>query len=157
MSDDASFCAPVSAHLRLRTESIADLAVISAFLQDAIVPVCDMCYLREDRRFVMVASRFRWEREIHDEADEPMGDHERVLCALTFENVDTVRHRGFDRRAGGEFLNLLAIAAAESDNGVVARMTFAAGAAIRLGATHLSCHAADLGEPWPTPWRPNHV
>ena len=49
------------AALKLRAEDAEDLAVISACLQDALVPVRDLAYVPEDRTFLLVANRFRWE------------------------------------------------------------------------------------------------
>ncbi|MBV5335567.1 DUF2948 family protein, partial [bacterium] len=47
--------------IKLRAEDEEDLAVISACLQDAILPVAEMCFERAARRFVLVANRFKWE------------------------------------------------------------------------------------------------
>jgi hypothetical protein len=47
--------------LKLRAEDRDDLAVISACLQDALVAVGDIAYVPEERSFVFVANRFRWE------------------------------------------------------------------------------------------------
>ena len=35
-------------------------------------------------------------------------------------------------------------------------MLFAGGAAIRLEGAQIKCRVSDIGEPWPTQWRPNH-
>jgi hypothetical protein len=35
-------------------------------------------------------------------------------------------------------------------------LRFAAGRAIRLEIDRLACHLGDVGEPWPTPWKPAH-
>ena len=40
--------------------------------------------------------------------------------------------------------------------GAVVAISFAGGAEIRLEVEQLSCHLEDLGEPWPTVWRPQH-
>jgi len=47
--------------LRLLARDEEDLAVISAILQDALIPVSEMAYLPDERRFALVANRFRWE------------------------------------------------------------------------------------------------
>ncbi|MGY9006559.1 MAG: DUF2948 family protein, partial [Alphaproteobacteria bacterium] len=48
--------------LKLRAIDSDDLDVLGAFLQDALVPVCDMQFIPDERRFVLVANRFCWER-----------------------------------------------------------------------------------------------
>ncbi len=52
----------MSEPLKLRAVDANDLAVIGACLQDALVPVQDMCFLADEHRFVMVANRFCWEK-----------------------------------------------------------------------------------------------
>jgi hypothetical protein len=48
------------AALKLRAEDADDLAVLSACLQDALVPVRDLAYVADQKIFVFVANRFRW-------------------------------------------------------------------------------------------------
>jgi hypothetical protein len=42
----------------------------------------------------------------------------------------------------------------DGDGSVIAR--FAADRSIRLEIARLACHLGDVGEPWPTPWKPAH-
>src|SRR3546814_2045479 len=55
--------------LKLRAHDPADMDVVAALLQDALVPLGDMTYLAKEKRFVMVANRFRWHGDASD--DEP--------------------------------------------------------------------------------------
>src|SRR4029450_10962026 len=48
--------------LKIIARDAEDLAVVSACLQDALIPLNEMRYLPQERRFIMVANRFRWER-----------------------------------------------------------------------------------------------
>ena len=48
------------APLKLRAHDLQDMDVIAALLQDALVPLGDMTYLAEEKRFILVANRFRW-------------------------------------------------------------------------------------------------
>ena len=48
--------------LKLRAHDAEDLAALAACLQDALVPLADVVYLKAEKRFVMVANRFMWER-----------------------------------------------------------------------------------------------
>ncbi len=136
--------------LRLRAVDEEDLNVISACLQDGLVPVGDMMYLPTTRRFVLILNRFRWEN--CEAAGEPCSCYERVNCGVSFENVSRVRLRGVDRDDRQRILELLAITA---EDGAVL-LVFAGGGAIRLEVDHILCHLEDLGEPWPTKWRPSH-
>lgn len=134
--------------LRLQAEDLGDLTVIAAALQDALVPAGDIAWLRDEGSFVMAVNRFRWE------ADGGEGDiHERVHAGLRFDHVKNVQYRNIDHRNRGNFLELLTIAC---DEGRVV-LHFAGGAAIRLEVEKLACALADLDEPWPTAWKPEHA
>ena len=150
--------------MKLRATDAEDLAVLAAHLQDAIVPVSEMAFLPRERRFVLVANRFRWEAAGRAQAAEPAegaddasfaaGSHfERVHCAVRIEQVRAVRRRGFEPRDRGAMLSLLTVA--EDEGGAIA-LLFAGGAAIRLEVDAIDCYVEDLGESWPTTWRPRH-
>jgi hypothetical protein len=136
--------------LKLRAEDPEDLAVISACLQDALVPVRDLAYDAEERTFLAVANRFRWEDGLRRAAEE--GAFRRSLCGVTFREVAKVSYTGFRRSDDGRILSLLAI---WYEDGAVG-LEFSGGASIRLEVARICCHARDLGEPWPTPWQPRH-
>lgn len=138
------------AALKLRAEDKEDLAVISACLQDALVPVRDLAYVPEDRTFLCVANRFRWENGLRPAPGE--AGYERTLCGITFSEVAAVSYNGFRRSDDGRILSLLAI---RPEDGAV-HLEFSGGATIRLEVTRILCLAKDLGEPWPTPWQPRH-
>ena len=139
-----------SAVLKLRAEDAEDLAVISACLQDALVSVRDLAYDAEDRTFLLVANRFRWEDGLRTAAEE--GGFRRILCGITFRAVTAVSYTGFRRSNESRILVLLAI----RRDGDEIRLEFSGGASIRLKVGRILCHARDLGEPWPTRWQPRH-
>jgi len=134
--------------LKLRIEDADDLPVLASVLQDAIVPVSDMGFLPDERRFVLVANRFRWEAG----KDSASGAYERVNCAVTFEVIRGVRSRGIAAGDGG-MLNLLTVGV---EDGAV-MLVFAGGGAIRLEVEDIRGHMEDIGEPWPTQSRPRHA
>ena len=138
------------AALKLRAEDAEDLAVISACLQDALVAVRDLAYAPEERNFLFVANRFRWESGLRPAPGE--APYERVLCGIMFSEVAAVSYSGFRRSDDGRILSLLAI---RPENRAV-HLEFSGGAAIRIEVARILCHARDLGEPWPTPWQPRH-
>ena len=142
--------APDAALLKLRAEDTEDLLVISACLQDALVPVRDLAYIPEERTFLLIANRFRWENGVRPAPGE--AGLERTLCGITFSEVTAVSYSGFRRSENGRILSLLAI---RTENSKV-HLEFSGGAAIRLGVARILCHAKDIGEPWPTPWQPQH-
>ena len=139
-----------SAALKLRAEDAEDLAVVSACLQDALVPVRDLAYVPEDRTFLFVANRFRWENGLSPAPGEAA--YERTLCGITFSEVAAVSYNGFRRTEDSRILSLLAI---RPEDGAV-HLEFSGGATSRLEVARIQCLATDLGEPWPTQWQPHH-
>ena len=133
--------------LKLRAEDAEDLAVLSAVLQDALVAVGEMIYQAEEKRFVLVANRFRWEPEAGTR-----DGFERIFSGLRIDGVTRVQRRGF---SPGEKERLLVLLALHAEAGAI-YLDFAGGASIRLEAEKILCHLDDLGEPWPTRWRPRH-
>ncbi len=146
------------AELRLRAEDAEDLAVISACVQDALVSVRDLAYDPDARIFVLVANRFRWEGGVKGtRVGRPF---ERILCGVSFDDIDGVAYRGFQRSEEDRILSLLAIRpmlglGTSATDGAI-DLEFAGGATIRLTATAIRCRVRDFGEPWPTVWQPDH-
>ena len=165
--------------LKLRARRAEDYEVVSALLQDALIPASEMDYLPEQRRFVVLANRFRWELSRDGPADtEPTANPEsggrgavdasddarfhdvdahthfqRTHCGLCFDRVKAVRRRGFKPGQSATLLNLLALT--YDDGGIT--LEFSGGAAVRLVGRRIACHLEDLGESWPTKWRPSHA
>ena len=154
--------------LKLRAHDVEDLDVISAILQDALVPLVDAAFRPHEKRFVLVANRFDWTKNgdlqasapvnaapegdaaFEDAADEP--PFHRINCGICFDRVKAVRSRGIDLSDQEQILNLLAI---KGEEGAVT-LLFSGGGAIRLEVSLIRCHIEDLGESWPTRWRPDH-
>lgn len=138
----------MTAKLKLSALDADDLAIISAAVQDALVAVRDCAFLKEEGRFVLLLNRFRWEADPEQEIG-----HTRTHSALVFNDVTAVRHHDIPMAEPDRMLELLAVAL-ENDHSVLLR--FSAGRAIRLEIGRLACHLGDVGEPWPTPWKPAH-
>jgi hypothetical protein len=134
--------------LKLLARDEEDLAVISTVLQDALIPVSEMAYLPEERRFALVANRFRWEAP----GDRPRENFERRLTGLSIGSVSAVRRRGFKPGDPDRILALLAVRRVAG----ALQLDFAGGASIRLETAEILCHLDDLSEPWPTRWQPRH-
>ena len=134
--------------LKLSALDADDLGVISAAVQDALVAVRDCAYFKDEKRFVLLLNRFQWE------ADPSIDSaHSRTHSALVFNEVTAVRHHNIPLGEPDRMLELLAVTL-ENDGSVALR--FATGRAIRLEIGRLACHLGDVGEPWPTPWKPAH-
>ena len=138
--------------LKLRAFDADDLQVISAATQDALVAMKDIGWFADDRQLALVVNRFRWEAP--PDAD---GHWSRTHAALVFHEVDTVRHVDKPLGEPDRILELLSIGVESSDaERATVLLRFAAHRTIRVEAPKLLCHLEDLGEPWPTRWRPAH-
>ena len=140
--------------LRLRAVDGDDLSVISACLQDALVPLSEMAYLAEEQRFVAAFTRFR--REC---LADPEGCAGVTQCqsALAFDRVEAVLHSGLDSRFGAVKLELLTLIAEPGEDGLTdVTLLFAGDAAIRLRVREIAATLEDFGEPWPAPVPPAH-
>ena len=134
--------------LKLSALDADDLGVISAAVQDALVAMRDCAHFPDEKRFVLLLNRFRWEADSSDGTA-----HSRTHSALVFNEVTAVRHHDIPLHEPDRMLELLAVAQ-ENDRSVTLR--FAAGRAIRLEIGRLACHLGGVGEPWATPWKPAH-
>ena len=134
--------------LKLSAVDAEDLEVISAAIQDSLVAVRDCAYFKDEKRFVLLLNRFRWEADPGVEAA-----HFRTHSALVFNEVKAVQHHQIPLGEPDRMLELLALA---QENGHSVTLRFAAGRAIRLEIDRLACHLGDVGEPWATPWKPAH-
>ena len=136
--------------LKLKAVDVLDLQIIAGALQDAIVPVLDLAYEKNLKRFMFASNRFRWERNIS-------GD-ERINCAVTFSNVRRAQRKGLERSQPSAFLNLLTISLKEQpgDEGPIIELIFSDDATVRLETDSLLCHLEDFGEPWLVEKQPQH-
>ena len=145
-----SSAVPASPPLRLVALDEDDLAILSANLQDALIPVPEMAFLPSENRFALVGKRFDWVKAA-------AGGCERCATGLHFDRVLAVARTGFAQDESERVLNLLAVAFVPTDApaGHVT-LTFSGGAAIRLEVECLEASMADLGERWPCTKQPEH-
>ncbi len=136
--------------LKLKAGDAEDLETIAAFLQDAVVPMSEMAFQRTERRFALVANRFRWEAAGGKRVEGRI--YERVHCGVRFEDVTSVRVQNLDQQRRSDILSLLTITAGDG----VIDLVFAAGGLVRLETDGIACHLEDFDEPWPTQWHPSH-
>lgn len=107
MSEDARFEDGAERPLRLRAESVADLQVISALLQDAVTQTGDIAWLPRWRRFTLLVNRFRWEDAAR--AERQARPFERVRAIVAFESVLAARTSGVDPRERDLVLSILSV------------------------------------------------
>jgi hypothetical protein len=141
--------------LKLIAMDAEDLAVISAHLQDAVLRVGDMTYLRREKRFAALVNRFEWEQAIKDEKGRKT--YARRRAGLRFERVLGAKVSGIDLKDETAVLSLLAISFEASDepHGFVT-LHFSGGPAIRLEVECVEAEIKDLGAAWAARSKPVH-
>ena len=149
---------PLYTYLRLKAESLTDLAAVSALVQDAVLRVEDMAFQPKRHRFALIANRFRWEGELAGKArpkNAPEG--ERVRTALRFEGVLKVRARNIPFKIKSQVLELLALEAKTAPGGFRVTLAFAGNAGVELWCEVIEAYLEDLTGPWPARKRPSHA
>ena len=150
-----AFGADMTDGLRLRAKSDDDLQVLSALLQDAIIPGEDMVFERAGNRFIMVANRFCWDQPPEKDLKSADGGsvYQRRLCGVQFLGVAGIRTMGIPADRKGALLNLLAISRVDDRT---VELAFSGGAALRLEIDAMDIVAEDIGLAQPTIFHPTH-
>jgi hypothetical protein len=145
--------APAKARpLRLLAEDAADLEVLSAAVQDAVVRLTDVSFEGSARRFTLSLNRFRWEAG----ARTP----ERVRAALRFAGVLGVKSRRAPATDPDAVVSILAVTfepcgQPEDPSGAV-HLKLAGGGDIRLDVECIDAILVDVSEPWAAIRKPRH-
>jgi len=151
-----------SQKLRLLAHDGDDVGVLSALLQDAIVPSSDMRFDRELREFVIVANRFCWELEPSVDVKSSDGKpiYERRLSGIRIARVRSVQHYNWPETGQYGLFNLLALSlvdmAEQARDGAVLQFQFSGGSSLRLNVDDVDIVLADLDVGHPTSLQPAH-
>ena len=131
--------------LRLKATDAEDLAIISAFLQDARVPLREMAFMVDEQRFYAVFVRYM--RELQEDPTSCDGLTERQ-AALEFEGIEVVKHRGLDAADTAREYSLLTIATQPGrDHLIHVDLVFEGDMTIQLRTNKIACKLTDFGEP----------
>ncbi len=135
--------------LKIKAESVKEIEVLSALLQDALFRVGDMVYRKKDHRFAFVANRFCWE-------NEGRGGHARARSGLRFEGVLSAKIKNIPLERPDVMLSLLSIDAKKNGKDFGITLIFSGDGAIRLETEVLEAYLKDLTGSWETKLRPDH-
>jgi hypothetical protein len=135
--------------LKLSALDPADLEIISAHMQDAIALVGDIRYLKQARKFALIANRFLWQKERRP--------YERRRTGLSFDRVLAAKSQRISQGADDAAISLLAISFIPDapPSGTVV-LTFSGGGQINLEVECIEARVEDLGPAWETPNLPSH-
>lgn len=154
---DARFEDAAERALALRAETPEDLPVLSALVQDAVLPVSEIRYDRKARRLALLINRFRWEDRAQAEARHR--PYERVQALLVMSDVTGVSSQGIDRTDADTILSVLALTWEPGQDGAGrVIVTLAGDGAIAATAECIDIDLRDVTRPYVAPSRkaPHH-
>ena len=140
-------------NLKLLGRSIEDLKTISAYLQDSIIIQKDITFLKKNKIFLMLVSRFMWE----DAEKGLFRENKRIRCALRFDQVSNVLCKNINQKKKNKVLELLAIKnISMKDQTSKISLVFAGDSIITILVEEIDVLLDDLGEPWIVKKAPKH-
>lgn len=151
MTEDARFEDGAARPLNLGALDVEDLQVISALVQDAVLPVTEIKWQKGQRRLALLVNRLRRE--------ERAPQVERVQSLLVIDNVLGVSSQGVDRNDADMVLSVLAVEfePGEAPEGFVT-LVLAGDGALRARVEALEVSLRDVTRPYVAPSRklPDH-
>ena len=157
MTTDAKFEDGGEAPLNIGALDSEDLTVISAMVQDAVLPIGEISWQANQRRLALLINRFRWEDKTNAERQgRPV---ERVQSLLAFDTVLSVASQGLDRSQKDLVLSMLSITMENAENGdCYLTVTLAGDGALRIRVEAVEVHLRDVTLPYAAPSRksPHH-
>ena len=140
-------------NLKLIGKNQEDLKVISAYLQDSVVIVRDIVFLKKNRTFIMIVNRFMWE----DIEKGVFRQSKRIRCAVKFEEVINVRSLNINQKNDIKSLECLAIRSNIAiDENYEINIYFSGDGIITLNSEFIEVVLHDLGKTWNVKHVPKH-
>jgi len=142
-----------SVNLKLLGKNQEDLKIISAYLQDSILIVKDIVFLKQNRTFIMIVNRFMWE----DVEKGVFRQNKRIRCAVKFEEVIKVKSKNINQKNKNKPLECLAIKCSSIfDEVYKIKIFFAGNSIITIISEVIEVALHDLGKPWNVKHIPIH-
>ena len=139
--------------LKLIGKNQEDLKTISAYLQDSVIIVKDIIFLRKNKIFIMILNRFMWE----DAEKGVFRKNKRIRCAVKFEEVIKVQSKNINQKNNKKPLEYLAIKSSfMSNNFFKIKIFFSGGGIITITSEVIEVSMNDLGKPWNVNYFPVH-
>ena len=140
-------------NLKLIGKNEVDLKVMSAYLQDSIVLVKNMVFLKKNRIFVIILNRYMWE----DVEKGVFRKNKRIKCAVKFEDVINVKAQNINQKNKNKILEFLAIKCIKNLNKMYEiRVFFSGGSMITIFTEAINIFLDDFGKSWNVKHAPMH-
>ena len=139
--------------LKLIGKNIEDLKTISAYSQDSIVKIKDIVYLKENKIFIVMLSRFMWE----DLEKGVFRNYKRIKSVLKFNFVENVLAKNINQQQKNRNLELLAIKSNSNQNNLYdTRLIFSGNNIILLKSEEIDVMLDDQEYFWEVKHSPKH-
>ena len=147
---DAKFEDGAEQALSLKAETAEDLAVISALVQDAVLPATEMRWDRKGRTLALFVNRFRWEDLAT--AEKNARPYERTRALLVISDVVHVASQRIDRTDKDIILSVLSLSWEPAADGAGrVTVTLAGDGAIAADVECLDLTLKDMTRPYVAP------
>ena len=139
--------------LKLIGKNIEDLKTISACSQDSIVKIKDIVYLKENKIFIVMLSRFMWE----DLEKGVFRNYKRIKSVLKFNFIENVLAKNINQQQKNRNLELLAIKSNYNQNNLYdTRLIFSGNNIILLKSEEIDVMLDDQEYFWEVKHSPKH-
>jgi hypothetical protein len=140
-------------NLKLIVKNQKDLEVISTYIQDGIVSVKNIVFLKKNRIFIMIINRFMWENLNKSTYDQ----NKRIRAVIKFEDVLKVKSKSINQKNKNKILECLAIKCNKiSNNNFEIKIFFSGDNTITLIVEAIEAVMNDLGKAWNVQNVPKH-
>ena len=139
--------------LKLIGKNIEDLKTISAYCQDSIVKIKDLVYLKENKIFIMMLSRFMWE----DIEKGVFRNYKRIKSVLKFNFIESVLAKNINQQQKNRNLELLTIKSNYNQNNLYdINLIFSGNSIILLKSEEIDVILDDQENFWEVKHFPEH-
>jgi len=139
--------------LKLIGKNIEDLKIISAYCQDSIVKIKDIVYLKENKIFIVMLSRFMWE----DLEKGVFRNYKRIKSVLKFNFIKSVIAKNINQQQKNRNLELLAIKSNYNQNNLYdINLIFSGNSIILLKSEEIDVMLDDQEYFWEVKHSPKH-
>ena len=129
--------------MKLNAIDTEELKIIATVLQDGLIEVSDVKYLRSIRTFIVMITRFMWEEKIVNKTNN------RTKAVLVFEDVLAVHSRNIDQMNKTKVLELLTFNFYyNKSKNIEIELLFNNDATIKLETEVVQAKLEDQGESW---------
>ena len=141
-------------NLKLIGKNSEDLSTFSAYLQDSLIKVVDISYLKKNKIFILMLNRFMWEDAEKGIFRQP----KRIKCVLKFVGVLKVISKNVNQEKKDKILEFLTMSTVLNDDDIYeVRLIFSGNSNILLFVEQIDVLFEDIGSSWVVKNQPKHI